>query len=133
MWLIIAFGQARTSPQNVVFWGIDHPNRDPAIVLVLLGFLLAVPGLLTNSPTRRARRRPGCGRLCGARRMTRITRHPFLWGIALWALAHLIANGRLADLILFGGLLVVALAGPLSIDAKRVRAQGEAYRVFMAM
>jgi uncharacterized membrane protein len=130
VWLVIAFVQARASPANTPFWGISHANRDPALALVLLGFLFVVPGLLTNSPTRVA----GGAQVSGGfapRGMTRITRHPFLWGVAFWALAHLIADGRLADIILFGGLLVLALLGPLMIDAKRVRAQGEPYRVFL--
>ena len=131
IWIIIAFGQARGSPQNVSFWGIGHANRDPAIVLVLLAFLLAVPGLLTNSPTR-VRGDSQVDNPNGVKGMTRITRHPFLWGVAVWAVAHLLANGRLADLILFGGLLIVAILGPLSIDAKRTRALGERYRAFMA-
>jgi uncharacterized membrane protein len=29
-------------------------------------------------------------------------RHPMLWGVALWGLAHLLANGALADVLLFG-------------------------------
>lgn len=131
IWIIIAFGQARGSPQNVSFWGIGHANRDPAIVLVLLAFLLAVPGLLTNSPTR-VRGDSQVDNPNAVKGMTRITRHPFLWGVAVWAVAHLLANGRLADLILFGGLLIVAILGPLSIDAKRTRALGERYRAFMA-
>lgn len=36
-------------------------------------------------------------------------RHPMLTGFALWALAHLLVNGELAAIILFGGLLVWAL------------------------
>jgi len=48
-----------------------------------------------------------------------ITRHPFLWGIALWALVHLIINGDLASLILFGSLLLLAVGGTLAIDARR--------------
>ena len=36
-------------------------------------------------------------------------RHPMLMGFALWALAHLLVNGELAEIILFGGLLVWAL------------------------
>ncbi|MCA0205978.1 MAG: NnrU family protein [Proteobacteria bacterium] len=39
---------------------------------------------------------------------TRIVRHPQLWGVRLWALAHLMVNGDLASLILFGGLFVWA-------------------------
>ena len=41
-------------------------------------------------------------------------RHPMLWGVAVWAAAHLLVNGDLASVVLFGGLLVwafVAMAG----------------------
>jgi uncharacterized membrane protein len=65
-----------------------------------------------------------------ARGMVRITRHPFLCGIALWALVHLIINGDLASLILFGSLLVLAVRGTLSIDAKRRRNFGEQWIKF---
>jgi uncharacterized membrane protein len=65
--------------------------------------------------------------------MVRITRHPFLWGVALWALVHLIVNGDLAGLILFGALLVLALGGTVSIDAKRRRAFGEQWTQFAAV
>lgn len=37
-----------------------------------------------------------------ARGIVRITRHPFLWGVALWALVHFIVNGDLASVILSG-------------------------------
>ena len=39
----------------------------------------------------------------------RFTRHPMLWGITLWAAAHILANGDLASLVLFGGLGVFSL------------------------
>jgi uncharacterized membrane protein len=35
--------------------------------------------------------------------LKRATPHPMLWSIALWALVHLLANGDLAGLLLFGG------------------------------
>lgn len=41
--------------------------------------------------------------------LKRVTRHPMLWGVALWAGLHLVSNGDLASLILFGGFLVFAL------------------------
>lgn len=34
----------------------------------------------------------------------RFTRHPMLWGLTLWSVAHLLANGDLASVLLFGGL-----------------------------
>ena len=35
--------------------------------------------------------------------LKRLTAHPMLWSITLWALVHLLANGDLAGLLLFGG------------------------------
>lgn len=72
-----------------VWWG-----RSPALVginnlLVLAAFyLFAASGMKT--------------------RVTAITRHPQLIGFSLWALGHLLVNGDLPSLILFGGLLVWA-------------------------
>jgi uncharacterized membrane protein len=34
--------------------------------------------------------------------LKRVMRHPFLWGVALWAIAHLLTNGDMASLLLFG-------------------------------
>ena len=43
-----------------------------------------------------------------ASRIRRLVRHPMLTGVALWGFGHLIANGRLADLLLFGSFLLWA-------------------------
>lgn len=42
-------------------------------------------------------------------RITRVVRHPQLAGVSLWAIGHLLANGDLASVVLFGWLLVWAL------------------------
>lgn len=34
--------------------------------------------------------------------LKRFTRHPMLWGVTVWAAVHLVANGDLASLLLFG-------------------------------
>jgi uncharacterized membrane protein len=54
-----------------------------------------------------------------ARGMIRITRHPIMWGIMLWAAAHIVALGELRSVIFFGGLLLVALFGTLSLDRRK--------------
>src|SRR5690606_40664304 len=46
----------------------------------------------------------------GAPWFRRIVRHPMLWGIGLLGVAHLIANGEAAGLILFGALAVFGFA-----------------------
>ena len=41
--------------------------------------------------------------------LKRITRHPMLWAVTIWATLHLLANGDLASLILFGSFGVFSL------------------------
>lgn len=50
----------------------------------------------------------------------RYIRHPQLWGVRLWAIAHLMVNGDLASLLLFGGLLVWAQVQVLLINRQEV-------------
>ncbi len=41
--------------------------------------------------------------------LKRYTRHPMLWGVTLWAIAHLLNNGDQASILLFGGFLLYSL------------------------
>ena len=47
-----------------------------------------------------------------------ITRHPMLWGITLWSVAHLLANGVLASIIMFGGFGAYALISMWSLNKR---------------
>ena len=53
-------------------------------------------------------------------RMKTWLRHPMLTGVAIWAFAHLLVNGDMASIILFGGLGIWALLSKLLIN----RAEG---------
>jgi uncharacterized membrane protein len=53
--------------------------------------------------------------------LKRITAHPMLWAITLWALAHLLADGDLAGLLLFGGFGLYALYAMWSQNRRGVR------------
>jgi uncharacterized membrane protein len=114
-WVIYAYRHAPSIPT----WGFLAGLRPTAYVLVFIAFLFAVIGILTPGPTQvgmESRLDPAM-----AHGMVRITRHPFLWGVGLWAATHLIVNGDAASLILFGSFLLLALGGTASIDAKRRR------------
>jgi len=111
-------------------WGQLYALQPIALVVMLPAFLLVVTGLTTPSPT-----------LVGAEGLLerdnvvsgilRVTRHPFLTGVALWALVHLLVNGDLASLIFFGCLLVLVVAGARSIDAKRAAHMGALWASFV--
>jgi uncharacterized membrane protein len=54
-----------------------------------------------------------------ARGIIRITRHPIMWGIMLWAAAHILARGDFRGLVFFGAFLVLAVVGTLAMDRRK--------------
>lgn len=131
IWLGWAFAVGRTQAWNTVYWTVGDASRGVQILLQLIAFLLIVPGLATRNPTS-VRQEGALERPDVVQGMLRITRHPFLWGVAVWAFGHLVVNGERASLVLFGTMLVLALFGTASIDAKRKRALGPAWDAFAA-
>lgn len=124
-WLVIAYRGTPYLPT----WGLLLWWRPVAIALMLPATLLVVIGLMTPNPTSVGQE----GRLAQAPQgIVRVTRHPFLTGVGLWAFVHLIGNGDWASLVFFAVWLVVALAGTVSIDAKRRRLLGAAWEPFAA-
>lgn len=128
-WLILAFGDARAVSAS--YWRATEATRWIQLGLTLVAFLFIVIGLATPNPTS-VRQEGALDRDDVVKGMLRITRHPFLWGVAIWAAGHLLVNGDTAGLILFGSLLVLALLGTSSIDAKRKRALGDKWDTFAA-
>ena len=54
-----------------------------------------------------------------ARGVIRITRHPIMWGLMLWAGAHVLAGGSARSLVFFGSFVLLAGAGTLLMDARK--------------
>ncbi len=121
-WMVAAYSQA---PQMALWpspsWALYLP-----LVVMPIASILAVAGATTRSVTsvggESASEAPD-----PAPGILRITRHPVLWAIALWALSHLAANGDAASLIMIGGMLVLALGGMAHIDARRRVSLGAAW------
>ena len=125
-WLAIAYVHAPAVP----LWGALPGSRGAALVLTFIAFLFFAYSLgpTATSPAIEALpkdRLPVAG-------IIRITRDPMLWSFALWAAAHLYANGNVASVLLFGAILVTALNGMASIDRKRRRALGAVWDDFTA-
>jgi uncharacterized membrane protein len=55
-------------------------------------------------------------------RIKRAAKHPTLLATKFWALAHLLANGMLADVVLFGAFLAWAVADRISLTRRPARA-----------
>ena len=131
IWLGLAYAQGRSAPWAGDYWALTPITRQLQIGLQLVAMLLIVPGLTTPNPTS-VRQEGALDRPDVVKGMLRITRHPFLWGVAIWAAGHLLVNGDRASIVLFGAMLLLALFGTISIDAKRKRALGAAWDNFAA-
>lgn len=95
--IIWGYGLARQAP--VLLYTPPPGLRHLAAVLMLPVFVLLIAAYL-----------PG--------RVQRAARHPMLLAVKLWALAHLLANGSLADVLLFGGFLAWAVADLISVKRR---------------
>jgi len=95
--LIYGYGLARQSP--VVLWTPPAGMRHAVLLLMLPVFPLLLAAYL-----------PG--------RLQRATKHPMLLAVKVWATAHLLANGTLAAVILFGAFLVWAVLDRIAVKRR---------------
>ena len=111
-WLLWTWSQAPFVP----LWQAAWTRWVPAVAMPVASILLVVaatqPNPLSLALPKQdfAPHRPG---------LLAVTRHPFVWALTLWALAHIPPNGDLAALLLFGPLALLGPLGALSLDAKR--------------
>ena len=96
--IISGYGQARI--ESVLLWSPPIWTKHLAALLTLPAFIFIVAAYL---PGTRLKAKIG---------------HPMIVGVKLWAFAHLMSNGMLADIILFGSFLIWAI---LDFGASRKR------------
>jgi uncharacterized membrane protein len=96
--IVMGYGATRENPQIV--WIAPIWTRHVAALLTLVSFVLLAAAYVPGNAIK--------ARL----------RHPMVLGVKVWALSHLLANGMLADILLFGSFLLWAV---LSFRAARGR------------
>ncbi|MBI6630901.1 NnrU family protein [Pontibaca sp. S1109L] len=119
VWLIVAAGRApyvQVLPSGPVWRWVPLLIMPVAIALVVAG-AGGVNPLSFGAMGRRPFDPDDPGVLA-------VTRHPMLLALLLWSLAHLLANGDLAHVILFGLFAVFAFLGMVVIDRRRRRLLG---------
>ncbi len=60
--------------------------------------------------------------------MFRVTRHPMMWGFALWALSHILVAPRTENFIFLGSFVFLALVGAAAQDRKKSEQLGDAWQ-----
>ena len=118
-WFVSAYAGA----PRVVLWPQQRWTAFVPICVMPLATILLVAGYSTRNPTAVGMERSASAD-DPAPGILRVTRHPVMWAIGLWAISHLIANGDAASLLFFGALGALALGGTVLIDRKKQLALG---------
>lgn len=123
VWTLLAYGDAPylhlwfTPP---ALYYLPHVLMLPACILVAAGLSTKSATAIGGDRVSAEDPRPVVG-------ITTVTRHPFLTGVLLWAIAHAAVNGDAASLILFGGMALLCIFGMLHIDSRRRATMGSAW------
>ena len=117
---------------TVFLWLPGHGLRHLPLLIMPLALILIAGGVLAPNPSA-VGMTGALDQVEPAQGVLRITRHPVMWGIGLWAAAHILANGDLASLLFFGGFLLTALGGAWHLDHRMAVDQGERWRRFAAI
>jgi uncharacterized membrane protein len=124
-WLVRSYRLAETE----LLWIAPAPVRWLAVVMTFVGVVLAIVGLMTPNPTI-----VGAGALFDrpdiVRGVVRVTRNPFLWGVGLWALAHVLVGGDVASVLLFASVGSLGLVGAPLLDAKKAKQHPHRWQAF---
>jgi uncharacterized membrane protein len=120
-WLVHEYGRARYQP----LWVTPQALSYVPLLLMPIAFVLLAGAFMVSSPT--VAGAEGLLQKADAHGVLRITRHPFLWSVVLWATAHLAARADIGSYLFFGSLGLTALRGAFDIDRKRRRTHPEAF------
>ena len=123
VWMVSAW---RRAPFVLLWPGGSGLDWVP-VAIMPVALLLAVCAFTTASPTLPAGSEAMISPQNPAPGIFRVTRHPFLWSVVLWAGAHVVARGDLASLVMMGGLAALAVTGMFHIDRKKEVRLGAAW------
>ncbi|MBA3942723.1 MAG: MFS transporter [Sphingopyxis sp.] len=120
----------RGMPPEPPLWAVGDGLWALASLLVLFASILFMGSLIGNP----ALPAPNAAAAAQAapRGVYAITRHPMMWGFALWALAHALVVPTPGQILLSAIIGFLALVGSAGQDAKKARLMGDAWRHWAA-
>ena len=125
-WTIWAFGKV---PAEAPLWAAGDAAWLVASLLMWVGSILFIGSLRRNPSFPSGGMRT---RMPTPRGVFAITRHPMMWGFALWALVHAIVDATPAGLIVSAAIGILALVGAAFQDAKKARLMGGVWEEWRA-
>lgn len=121
-WVYFAF---KGAPRGADLWPVGDGLWAVASALMLFGSILFAGSFIGNP----AMPAPGADKAASqpARGVFAITRHPMMWGFALWGIVHALVAPYMASLTLTFAMIVLALGGSAGQDRKKAVLMGGAW------
>lgn len=116
-----AIAELQSAPKDAAYWLVGDIIWAVASALTLLAAVLFAGSLVRNPSL------PGASDNLAAQKPTgvfKVTRHPMMWGFALWGIAHLLIAPRTDNFIFIGGIIFLALVGAKAQERKKARLIG---------
>lgn len=117
-WVVVEFLRA---PKDAPYWAVTDILWAIASALTLFASVLFVGSLVRNPSL------PGASDSLAAQKplgVFQVTRHPMMWGFALWGIAHILIAPRLDNLIFSGSIIFLALIGSKAQERKKAKIIG---------
>lgn len=108
-------------------WDAGQAGWIAGTLLMWFASILFVGSFLGNPALPGARGPTG-----GPRGVFAITRHPMMWGFALWAAVHLMLLAMPKAIVFDGAIILLALVGAVMQDRKKAALMGEAWHEWTA-
>lgn len=115
------------APVSAAFWPATDALWAISTALMLVAAILFAGSLIGNPalPVPEAAAKKIAVKEPGG--VFRITRHPMMWGFALWGVSHILIAPRIDTFILCGAIIILALVGSRLQDDKKFVAMGDAW------
>lgn len=125
-WMILAY---RAAENSYFLWVAPDWVRPVSAGVTLVACVLLAGSFFRNPAFPHPGAKPRAPRAASG--VFAVTRHPMNMAFILWALAHIALWGALPNLIVAGGILVLALVGSIGQDHKKLNVIGEPWRDWM--
>lgn len=121
IWLALAY---RAAPPQAPLWPVGDGLWATGTILMLAGSILFMGSLVRNPALPETK----MNAVPEARGVFAITRHPMMWGFALWGLVHILVFPDPSNIVLALAIIVLALVGAHLQDRKKQVLQPEFWR-----
>jgi uncharacterized membrane protein len=127
-WMILSY---RAAENSYFLWLTPDWAKPVAAALMLVACILLVGSFFGNPAFPNPGTKAKAKTTRAASGIFAVTRHPMNMAFILWALVHIALWGALPNLIVAGGILILAVVGSIGQDHKKLNVVGEPWRAWM--